>query len=716
VRRPAVGAKVSSGTVLAACIILWLGLLAAGCSQGEPVPGAGVPFASGAARGSNVLVVTIDTLRRDRLGAYGHVAGLTPTLDRLSASGVRFARAFSHVPLTLPAHASILTGRTPLQHGLHLNGAARLAGTVPTLATGLKAQGYRTGAFVGAFVLDARYGLNQGFDEYDDHYPEEHDGRSFGFAERRGAEVVEAAGTWILNPTAPGPWLAWVHLFDPHAPYDAPSEFRQGRSPYDAEVAYADAMVGRLIDRLTASHALDHTVIVVTADHGESLGEHGETTHGLFAYDATLAVPLMVTGAGLAPGVIEAPVGHADILPTVLDLLGIGAPPGVDGRSAVQALEADRPIYFEALDAHLTRDWAPLTGVATGQWKYIHLPIPELYDRTTDLREERNLADREPARRDSFERMRLRVASAPRTSAPAAAGDAAADRRLRSLGYATVSNPPTVGTDARVYGVADDPKRLAALNERFNTALEASGAGRSAEALAALLALLADQPTFTTARTSAATVLATTGRPREAAALLRQAPQTGNGSAEIQAKLGAVLREAGDFAGAARALERARGAGYGNPELLNNLGVAYAQLGRVDDARAAFRTLVEQDATSASAWNNLGVLELGAERADAAAEAFRHAVAGDPSRGDAWQGLGAALIARDPIAGIDAWRRAERLLPRDYDLLFNLGIALASGPRPAEAQPYLTRFVREAPRDRYGRDVAQVERLLETLR
>lgn len=702
--------------MLAACIILWLGLLATGCARGVPVPRADVPLASGAARGSNVLVVTIDTLRRDRLGAYGHTAGLTPTLDRLSATGVRFAHAFSHVPLTLPAHASILTGRTPLQHGLHLNGAARLAGTVPTLATVLKAQGYRTGAFVGAFVLDARFGLNQGFDEYDDHYPEARDDRSFGFAERRGAEVVEAAGTWILNRTAPGPWLAWMHLFDPHAPYDAPPEFRQGRSPYDAEVAYADAMVGRLVDRLTAARVLDHTLIVVTADHGESLGEHGETTHGLFAYDATLAVPLILAGPGLSPGVMQTNAGHADILPTVLDLLGIGAPPGIDGRSAVQALEIDRPIYFEALDAHLTRDWAPLTGVATGQWKYIHLPIPELFDRTVDPGETHNLADREPARRDALERTRLRLASAPAAAAPAAAVDATADRRLRSLGYAAVSNPPAIGGEARVYGAVDDPKRRAALNERFNSALEAFGAGRSAEALAALLALLADQPTFTTARTSAATVLAATGRPREAAALLRQAPEPSARSVEIQAKLGAVLREAGDFAGAALALERARSAGYGNPELLNDLGVAYARLRRVDDARAAFRTLVEQDPSAASAWNNLGVLELGVERADAAAEAFRHAVAADPSRGDAWQGLGAALVGRDPLAAVDAWRRAERLLPRDYDLLFNLGIALANGPRPAEAQPYLARFLREAPHDRYGRDLAQVTRLLETLR
>ena len=702
------------GAGWAACARLVIACLAVtttvGCARVDRAPATGAALAVGAQRGSNVLLVTIDTLRRDRLAAYGHAAGLTPTLDRLAASGVRFAHAFTHVPLTLPAHASILTGRTPLQHGLHLNGASRLAASVPTLATVLKPLGYRTGAFVGAFVLDARYGLNQGFDEYDDHYAQDRGDRSFGFAERRGAEVVQAAGNWILGAGASSPWLAWVHLFDPHAPYDAPPEYRQGRSAYDAEVAYADAMLGRLLDRLAAAQALDHTLVVVTADHGESLGEHGETTHGLFAYDATLAVPLILSGNGLAPGVVEAPVGHADILPTVVDLLGAAAPLGLDGRSAVPAPVAHREIYFEALDAHLTRDWAPLTGVVNGQWKYIHLPTPELYDRTADPREEQNVASRESARADTLERARRQVSEAPRVQAPAAAVDAAAERRLRSLGYAATSTPVAVaGATARVYTDADDPKRLAPLNERFNSALEAFGAGRSAAALSAFLALLGDRPEFTTARTSAATVLASTGRPRDAATLLRQAPGAAGLSGDIQAKLGAVLREAGDFAGAARALERARTAGYGNPELLNDLGVVYAQLGRRGEARAQFEQLLAVDPDAASAWNNLGVLELSAGKADAAATAFRHVVAADPSQGDAWQGLGAALLGSDRAAAIDAWKRAEQLQPRNYDLLFNLGMVIAGGPVPSDARPYLTRFLREAPRDHYAGDLARVE-------
>ena len=689
--------------------------LVAGCVRATP----GVtepPLASGALRGVNVLLVTIDTLRRDRVGAYGGPAGLTPTLDRLCASGVRYSRAFSHVPMTLPAHASILTGRTPVAHGVHDNGAYRLADGVPTLATVLKTAGYRTGAFVGAFVLDARYGLNRGFDDYDDHYPQGN-ATSFGFAERRADAVVAAAGTWILDAKDRAPWLAWVHLFDPHAPYDAPAAFHQGRSPYDAEVAYADAMLGRLLDRLADVHALDRTLIVVTADHGESLGEHGEATHGLFAYDATLAVPLVLSGAGLAPSVVEAPAGHADILPTVVDLLGIAAPAGLTGESLVTPPAMDRPVYFEALDAHLTRDWAPLTGVATAQWKYIDLPLPELYDLAADPYEVTNVVARAPARATALARQRARLGADTR-AAPAAAPpvDAAAERRLRSLGYTATPATAAAARPARAYGPDDDPKRLVTLNERFTTALDAFNGGRADVALSAFTAMLAERPDFLTARTSAASVLMATGRAPAAVALLRAAPAVQSALPDLLAKLGAAERESGNLRGAAITLERARAAGYGNPELLNDLGVVYARLGRADDARAAFRELLTRDATAADAWSNLGVLELGAQRPDAAADAFRQAVAADPSRGDAWQGLGAALIDRDPVAGIEAWRRAERLLPRDYDLLFNLGVALASGPRPADAQLYLARFLREAPRDRYGRDIARVESLMEKRR
>jgi arylsulfatase A-like enzyme/Flp pilus assembly protein TadD len=677
-------------------------------------------------RGANVLLVTIDTLRRDRLGAYGSAAGLTPTLDRIAASGLVYSHAYSHVPMTLPAHTSILTGRVPSAHGVHNNTSFRLGDDIPTLATALKGAGYRTGAFVGAFVLDARFGLNRGFDDYDDRFPHSRATASFQFDERRGSEVVQAAGDWILQGSglraqgsestsaastgvpstpAPFPWFAWVHLFDPHAPYDAPAEYRAGRAPYDAEVAYADAMLGRLLDRLRAAHALDRTLIVVTADHGESLGEHGETTHGLFAYDATLAVPLIIGGTSVPAGRVDAPVGHDDIMPTILDLAAVAPPAGMDGRSLVQQPPANRDIVFEALDANLTRGWAPLTGVVSGGWKYIDLPTRELYDLRADPREVTNLAERDAAHRDPLAQTLARLTASPRQGGTPSALDADAAARLRALGYAGGAALP----HKEAYTTADDPKTLAGLNERFNSALEAFGGGRAREALAAFTSILDDRPDFLTARTSAATVLLDADRPADAVALLHAAPAAQARSAQLLAKLGTALEDAGDLRGAAAAFEQARAGGDQNPDLVNALGVVYARLGRTADARAMFEEMLRRDPGAASTWYNLGILELGVARRTEAAVAFRRAVEADPSHGDAWQGLGAAVVGTDRAAAVDAWRQAERLRPNDYDLLFNLGMVLAEGDHPADALPYLRRFVREAPRDRYARDLPRVE-------
>jgi arylsulfatase A-like enzyme/Flp pilus assembly protein TadD len=709
-------------------IVLFVLLFATACSR-RPAPALGNP---GSLRGSNVLLVTIDTLRQDRVGAYGH-GGLTPTLDRLAANGVRFAHAYTTAPLTLPAHASILTGLVPRRHGIHNNTGFRLDDQAPTLASLLARAGYRTGAFVGAFVLDARFGLNRGFSVYDDHLPHG-DRETFHFAERRAADVVRLAGDWILggNPQSPvpspqppapspesavpnppkpqspipNPWFAWVHLFDPHAPYDAPPEYRSGRTPYEAEVAYTDAMIGALLARLQAAHALDHTLVVVTADHGESLGEHGETTHGLFAYNATLAVPLIVSAPQATAGTVDAPVSHVDLLPTILDLVGVGLASAVDGESLARTPPAERALRFEALDASLTRGWAPLRGVVQGTWKYIDLPDPELYDLAADPQEQRNLVDRDP-HADLLRRL-LATAGAD-TTAPRVALDADAAARLRSLGYAGGS------WFRRGVTAADDPKRLVGLNERFNTALTAFDGGHPREALSALQDIVRERPDFAAARASAATILVATGSPGAAVDLLRAGLADQPDSPELLARLGTALRGAGDLRGSADALERARRAGADQPEVVNDLAVAYAGLGRADLARALFRQLLEQNPASATTWFNLGLFELQSRHPDAAAVAFRRATSLEPSYGEAWQALGAALVATHPREAIDAWRRAEPLLPHDYDLLFNLGISLAGSDTPHEALPYLRRFAGEAPRDRYADDIARVRKSIERL-
>ncbi len=690
------------------------GALAAGCARRPAVP---LP-PRGGLRQANVLLLTIDTLRRDRVGAYGSNRGLTPTLDSLAAGGIRFAHAYTHVPMTLPAHASILTGLLPPHHHVRTNGTFRLDDRVPTLATLLKEAGYRTGAFVGAFVLDARFGLNRGFDDYDDRYPQQPAATSFSFVRRPAPDVVRAAEEWIVQPPSPNgapqaavPWFAWVHLYDPHAPYEAPAEFRTGRSPYDAAVAYTDAAVGGFLDRLRRARALDRTIVVVTSDHGESLGDHGESTHGLFAYDSTLAVPLILCGPSIGAAVVDAPVGHVDIVPTVIDLLGLAAPGPLDGRS-LAAPPPDRAIYFEALDANLTRDWAPLTGVVRRETKYIDLPIPELYDLDRDPGEAHSLAAADRATVNVLSRALTQVDSSDpsdvRAAQPAGPPLGDAEARLRALGYVS----GRTGARPRAYGTADDPKQLVSLNERFNSAISAFNEGQSRPALDSLLQILHDRPDFLSARTSAATILLTERRARDAAALLADAPPAQSNAPARLAKLGVALRDAGDLDGAAQALERALRDGDENPDLLNDMGVVYARLGREREARAMFESLLRRAPNASGTWYNLGLLELDGRHASAAAQAFRRAVSADPSYGDAWVALGASLVSNDSPAAVDAWRRAERLRPHDYDLLFNLGMTLAAGAHPRDAAPYLERFVNEAPRDRYAGDLTRVRSTL----
>jgi arylsulfatase A-like enzyme/Flp pilus assembly protein TadD len=686
--------------VASVALVAVVGLLGAGCARrpNEPLG------RSGGYRGTNVLLVTIDTLRKDRVGAFGSTGGLTPNLDRLAKEGVRYTRAFSPAPMTLPAHASILTGLLPRRHGIRNNTGFRLDDRVPTLATRLKDAGYRTGAFLGAFVLDGRFGLSRGFDEYDDRFPRA--GRaSFHYAQRRAAEVVRLAGDWILAPDSPRtvPWLAWVHLFDPHAPYEAPAEYGAGHAPYDAEVAYADAMLGQFLARLRAAHALDQTLIVVTADHGESLGEHGETTHGLFAYDATIAVPLVIAAPLMHAATVDAPVTHADIEPTILDLIGVPLPGAVDGLSLVRTPPSDRPIYFEALDAYLTRGWAPLRGVVQSGWKFIDLPEAELYDLSADPGELHNRAGANP-HMVTLARA-LKLWSGPEASAPSPALDSETAARLRSLGY-------TAGTATRKpVTVADDPKRLVALNERFNSALTAFDSGRTAESLSAFLSILRERADFDAARTSAATTLMATGRSHDAVELLREGLQHRD-SPDLWAKLGSALRDDGNLTEAADAYRRARRAGNESPDVMSELAVVCARLGRADEARSLFNQLIGRDPKASTTWFNLGLFELQNRRPSDAVTALQRAVALDPAYGDAWNALGAALVSADPSGAVEAWRRAERLLPGDYDLLFNLAMVLSESPTPAASIPYLQRFEREAPPDRYASDIARVRLLV----
>jgi tetratricopeptide (TPR) repeat protein len=410
--------------------------------------------------------------------------------------------------------------------------------------------------------------------------------------------------------------------------------------------------------------------------------------------------------------VVSAPIAHVDVLPTVLDLVGV-EPIATDGRSrraellGAQGRPADeRPIYFEALDATLTRGWAPLTGVVAGTWKYIDLPEPEIYDLGSDPNERTNLVAREPRRVEELQ-ARLRERATPSPGIVEQVVDSSQAARLQSLGYITGSSRPR-----NTFTVADDPKRLVALSERFNAALDDFSSGRLDLALQKFSEVLAGRPDFLAARLSAATVLISAGRAPEAVRLLGEAPEEDKAGPQWLTKMGQALAAANELPRARDMLTSAVTATRGDPEPLNELGVVLLRLGNRDEARRAFERLLEADPTAVGTLYNLGLLEMNARRPQAAAAAFRRVVDLDHGHVDAWRGLGAALAADDTPQAVRAWQRVLELAPKDFDTLYNLGMLLDSAGRRAEAVPYLQRFLAEAPRDRYAPDLPRVRALL----
>ena len=661
----------------------------------------------GALRGANVLLVTIDTLRADRVGAFGGPRP-TPVLDRLATGGLRFTRAYAHAPMTLPAHASILTGLIPPRHGVRVNGS-ELDASVPTLAELLARSGYRTGAFVGSFVLDARFGLSRGFAVYDDRVGTEQGPVSFGFVERTADRVLRAAADWLLRPGTDGgsPWFVWVHLFDPHAPYRAPRTFVD--SAYDNEVAFADAELGSFLEELAKTGLLTRTLIVVLSDHGEGLGDHGEETHGLFAYESTIRIPLIINAPGVAPATVTNLAAQADLLPTIADLLGIEPYGAIDGRSLLPAIHGaaagDETVYFEALDAHLARNWAPLTGIVSGPWKYINLPVPELFDLSRDPGEQTNRAADERQRTTDLAR---RLEAFTREQAPKTSRELDPDAvaKLRSLGY-TASRAPRRTAQ---YTEADDPKRLVDVDRRFQTALHLAGDGRHAEAAKLLQEAIERRHDFTAAYLALASIYIESGRAADAVTMLRAASGRGLTDPKVQERLGAALLASGELAAAATVLEPLSGEGA-SVDTLNTLGVIHAEMGARDRSRVLFGRALAKAPRAASIWNNLGLLELGARRMPEAAQAFERAVDADPAFAPAWAALGAAYANSNRERAIHAWKRAVELSPTDYDTLFNLGMVLWQSGRRDEARPYFERFVRGAP-SRYSADVANIRRML----
>ena len=638
----------------------------------------------------SVLLVTIDTLRADRVGAYGGSAGLTPRLDALAREGVVFEEALASVPLTLPSHATILSGLEPPHHGVRDNGTYVFPETRETLATRLSAAGYATGAFVAAYVLDRRFGLARGFARYDDAIERRQEGASVLESERRGEAVVAAAEEWLGEKG--GPFFAWVHLYDPHAPYDPPPPYREKHAGalYDGEVAYTDACVGRLLDaaRRRAGAGL---VVAVLADHGESLGEHGERTHGFFVYQSTLRIPLIVAGPGVPAGTRVPGIARtADVTPTLLRLLGMEPPPAIDG---VDLLAPGRPRESYA-ETYYPRSlgWSPLHSYRVGSLKLIDAPRPELFDLSTDPHEQRDRAGADPAQ---VARLREALARARQgeTSGARAASDPEVAERLRALGYVTAGAAPAAPENTLA-----DPKDRIERWQRFEEGTWAEGRGDLASALAHFRQLVRDEPGNATFRRSLAAALRKSGKAREAAAALGPLETLAPDDPLAWHEAAVSLAEAGKLDEAIRAERRAVVLGPALPEPHNHLGILLARAGQVPASLEAFMVATRLDPNNARAWNNQANALRALGQSARAKDAYQTAARLAPHDPDPRNGLGVLAVESGDLEGAAAlFREILAANPALHESRMNLAVVYVRLNRVADARGELRAILATRP-------------------
>jgi arylsulfatase A-like enzyme/Flp pilus assembly protein TadD len=689
---------------LAACAALAGVLLAAAPPAKAPVRPAG--------SGRDVVLITIDTLRADAPGFAGNRRSQTPVLDRLAVQGRVFTNAHAHNVVTLPSHTNILTGLYPFQHGVRENSGFRLSAAVPTLATVLHGAGYATGAFVGAFPLDSQFGLDRGFDVYDDHYPKGSDEEEFVIAERRGEEVVRLALAWWRSQKGK-PRLLWVHLYDPHASYEPPEPFasRFKDNPYLGEVAATDSFLAPLLGPFLDGREKP-ALVVVTGDHGESLGEHGELTHGVFAYESTLKVPLVLWGRGVAPGRDARPARHVDIFPTVLQAAGVAAPApqGVrrPGRSLLAPATGDSSdSYFEALSTTLNRGWAPLRGLLRGGKKFIALPLPEVYDLPKDPREASNLIDQErAAARGIFAALPKESAWPPRREDLKPEDEA----RLRSLGYLSGS---AAARDS--YGPEDDPKRLIGLDDKIHQVIDLYMRGKVDESIRVARDLVQARPSMSLSYSLLAQSLLQANRLQEALEVMLKARSQGTVTDAMLRQLGLTLSEVGRADEAVEILRPL--AASGEPQLLNAYALVLSDAGRQKDAFEVLQRVLKADADNPKTFEQLGLVELRLGHWEQARDRSRRALELNRRLPLAWNNLGVALyqLGKKDEA-LEAWQKAVDLKPDLWDALWNLGTKAAEIGRTEQARKALERFASGAPPARYGPDIKKARAFLEQVR
>lgn len=592
----------------------------------------------------NVVVITIDTLRPDHLHCYGDAHIETPNLDAFARRGVLFENAVAQAPLTPPSHASIFTGQYPTVHHVRNTGGFILPSSARPLARILEEQGWDTAAFVSSAVLKKVVGLNNGFAVYDDQMPRQGNREEFNEdAERRGGATVDRALAW-LNTQAGKPYLLWVHLYDPHLPYDPPSPFKERYRdhPYDGEIAYTDQQVGRLLNAVEKKGPAGKTVIAVLSDHGESLSEHGEYTHGVFLYDSTLRIAFLMAGPGIPSGTrVKQQVRSVDFLPTVLTVLGAKLPADIQGVNLIPAFSGKAVpteiSYEETLYPKLALGWAELRGIRTNHWKYIRAPKPELYDLTQDPNETTNVYRENPAEVNKLAaQLNHIVGNGGSEKVQAKMVDERQMAQLRSLGYLSGFSPPQYDLN----GQGPDPKDrvgiLKLLYQAENPAVHLPQAKR----IALLKKALEEDPTNPSLYHQVGGELESVGQYDEALRLYKTALQHGVENGRLHSRIADLSLRKGDKETAISEYEKAARFNPSDLESQTNLATAYLETGRVADAERAFNFVVTSNPDSAAGHNGLGLIAIQKHDVATAQTQFERAVQLDPDLVEAQMNLG----------------------------------------------------------------------------
>ncbi len=683
----------------------------------------------GGSRDANVLLVTFDTTRADRIGAYGNGRAVTPVVDSLAAEGVLFTNAHASIPLTFPSHATILTGLYPTGHGIRDNGLFVLADEVVTLPEILRERGYSTAAAISGFPLVKRFNLGQGFDLYDDDLrrkDEDFLGRrprrqSLFFEERRAARTNEAVLPW-LEEHRDRPFFVWLHYYDPHRPWDPPPPYDEllADDPYQGEIAYADESLGRILDQLRAWDVFDETMVIFTSDHGEGLGQHNESTHSLLNYQTTLRVPLIVRPpGGIAPAVVDDLVAGVDIAPTVLDALGIESPVEFQGHSLYGyvtgegAVPANRQFYAETLSPRLSHGWGELRTLYEGSWKYIHGPRPELYDLATDPDERSNRVAADGDRAAGLRRALARfVEEHAMTTAAAVPVDEQTRAQLMALGYISggAESGPIV-EELLDDGIAPQDRVV-----DINLSSEARNlltAGRGAAARQVVGELLERDPGNPFYRELMVRAELLSGALDAAADILESIladPRGRGASAGVMATVGYQLVLAGEVDRgldlAARAVELEPSAGHHY-----QLASARREAGDLEGARGSLLATLEADPNHARAKVDLAIGFAVAGERDRARETFEEALSNDPFYAKGHYNYGAFLLEGGHLAAaLERFRRAIELDPgyrASYLAVVFVELQLGEVDRAAEMFSELERFAPDSEETRRARELFQ---------